>query len=532
MKYNIDDQDTLNYRYDKNGNLVFDAAEEIDTIRWTVSGKIEAVIRTSASTKPSLYFYYDALGNRSIKQVVPASGTQTFEFYKRDATGNILATYKVADSSGTKILKLEQREIYGSIRLGVITQEVRIAENGSWPSVLPTYDTANAPFMLWNADSTYQDSVFINPFDSVGYNIKVNKYLGYRNYELSNHLGNVLAVISDRKYGEDSDIDGELELFKPKVLSETDYYAGGMLMPGRNFTSNSYRYGAFGYEKDDEVNGNGNNYTTEARPYDPRLIRWWTPDPQFKLQPGWSPYKAFLCNPILFTDPEGETEYITIIINDKRTGKSTTITKVESYEVFTDNVVQMVDDGLGGYYNQKNWYDKQTTYNVTIDKDGKVTSESSTRLLKENGVKETTSGPLMNSSTWANFNVPELEGEGGVQEGGFYFTSAEGGASPTKFKSLSDAEARDVGDLLDVLGALGSGKQSLIGEASLGNKVPDMIYDLVGMAKETMELKETFSKKGQGTQVECPTCDRTDSLHIDDLHGKGTYQYLKGEEKK
>ncbi|MBX7180781.1 MAG: hypothetical protein K1X82_01620 [Bacteroidia bacterium] len=148
----------------------------------------------------------------------------------------------MVDSSGTKVLKLEKREIYGSTRLGVITQEVRIAENASWPNVTPTYDTANAPFVLWNADSTYQDSVFIYPFDSVGYKIKVNKYLGYRNYELCNHLGNVLAVISDRKYGEDANTDGQLEIFKPNVLSETDYYALGSEVKERS-VSGGYRFG-------------------------------------------------------------------------------------------------------------------------------------------------------------------------------------------------------------------------------------------------------------------------------------------------
>ncbi|MBX7180778.1 MAG: hypothetical protein K1X82_01605 [Bacteroidia bacterium] len=302
MKYNIDDQDTLNYRYDKNGNLVFDAAEEIDTIRWTVSGKIEAVIRATASTKPSLYFYYDALGNRSIKQVIPASGTQTFEFYKRDATGNILATYKMADSSGTKILKLEQREIYGSSRLGVVTQEVRIAENASWPSVLPTYDTANAPFVLWNTDSTYQDSVFINPFDSVGYKIKVNKYLGFRNYELTNHLGNVLAVISDRKYGEDADTDGQLELFNPNVLSETDYYAFGSEVKERS-VSGGYKFGFNGQMKDDEIYGVGNANTAMFWEYDTRLGRRWNLDPEPRF--GISEYSAMGLNPINLIDPNG-----------------------------------------------------------------------------------------------------------------------------------------------------------------------------------------------------------------------------------
>ena len=56
----------------------------------------------------------------------------------------------------TKILQLEQSQIYGSSRLGVITQEVRIAENASWPNVLPTYDSTNAPFVLWNPLSKRQ----------------------------------------------------------------------------------------------------------------------------------------------------------------------------------------------------------------------------------------------------------------------------------------------------------------------------------------------------------------------------------------
>lgn len=94
-------------------------------------------------------------------------------------------------------------------------------------------------------------------------------------YDLVSHLGNVHMVISDRKVSVEDGFSGNVAYFVSDVISTNDVYPGGMLMPGRNFTSNSYRYGAFGYEKDDEVNGNGNNYTTEARPYDPRLIRFW-----------------------------------------------------------------------------------------------------------------------------------------------------------------------------------------------------------------------------------------------------------------
>ncbi|MEZ4929190.1 MAG: hypothetical protein R2777_04175 [Chitinophagales bacterium] len=47
-----------------------------------------------------------------------------------------------------------------------------------------------------------------------------------------------------------------------------------MPMPGRSFTLSDYRFGFNGMEKDDEVSGDGNQYTTEFRQYDPRLGRW------------------------------------------------------------------------------------------------------------------------------------------------------------------------------------------------------------------------------------------------------------------
>jgi hypothetical protein len=46
--------------------------------------------------------------------------------------------------------------------------------------------------------------------------------LGRREYELANHLGNVLATVSDVK------------LPAARVLSHTDYYAFGSAMPGRS----------------------------------------------------------------------------------------------------------------------------------------------------------------------------------------------------------------------------------------------------------------------------------------------------------
>jgi len=85
----------------------------------------------------------------------------------------------------------------------------------------------------------------------------------------------------------------------------SDYYLGGMIMPGRSSNFDSYRYGFNGMEHDGEVSGDGNSYTTEFRQYDPRLGRWKSIDPLMHMFPSMSPYVAFANNPIFFIDPYG-----------------------------------------------------------------------------------------------------------------------------------------------------------------------------------------------------------------------------------
>lgn len=58
-------------------------------------------------------------------------------------------------------------------------------------------------------------------------------------------------------------------------------------------------------EKDDEVSGTGNSYTTEFRQYDPRLGRWKSLDPLMAKFPWMSPYVAFNNNPVFYIDPLG-----------------------------------------------------------------------------------------------------------------------------------------------------------------------------------------------------------------------------------
>ncbi|RLD43126.1 MAG: hypothetical protein DRI86_10540 [Bacteroidetes bacterium] len=84
-----------------------------------------------------------------------------------------------------------------------------------------------------------------------------------------------------------------------------DYYPGGSSMPGRSFSSNLYRYGFNGMEKDDELKGSGNSYDFGARIYDPRLMRWLAVDALAAKYPGLSSYNFALNNPMIFKDPDG-----------------------------------------------------------------------------------------------------------------------------------------------------------------------------------------------------------------------------------
>ena len=101
----------------------------------------------------------------------------------------------------------------------------------------------------------------------------------------------------------------------------SNYYPYGMAQAGRvASTGADYRYGYNGMEEEDRGDqvsaeiastgekpkpGEGNLLNSEYRLYDPRLAQWLTRDPVF--QPWESPYSAMAGNPILFSDPQGDT---------------------------------------------------------------------------------------------------------------------------------------------------------------------------------------------------------------------------------
>jgi RHS repeat-associated protein len=79
----------------------------------------------------------------------------------------------------------------------------------------------------------------------------------------------------------------------------------GMLMTERSFSSESYRYGFNGQEKDDEIKGSGNSINYLARIYDTRLGKFLSVDPLTRSYPELSPYQFASNTPIWAIDLDG-----------------------------------------------------------------------------------------------------------------------------------------------------------------------------------------------------------------------------------
>src|SRR6218665_3853133 len=132
-----------------------------------------------------------AMGNRIAKIVSTPTKNDTTA-YVRDASGNVMTIYNNRTAA--------EAPIYGSGRIGEYTGKEKEG-----------YQTFNL-----------------------------------RKYELANHLGNVLAVISDKVnlYGHNNILDSA------RAAVASDYYSGEKIMRGRNFALNFYRYGYQRSEKD------------------------------------------------------------------------------------------------------------------------------------------------------------------------------------------------------------------------------------------------------------------------------------------
>ncbi|MBN8851225.1 MAG: hypothetical protein BGO55_10020 [Sphingobacteriales bacterium 50-39] len=224
--YDLHTQPGNNYGYDSIGNLIRDSSEKISAIKWNVYGKITEIDRsvtTAARPTKNIFYYYDAAGHRIGKKVVRGdTSAVNYTWYVRDASGNVMATY-TASIDSTKILDsadlhLNEQHIYGSSRLGILTANRSVDAN----------------------------TTGVNNYVSPWTGQHLPYYTGRKQYELSNHLGNVLATITDKKIGVSLTTDSSLiDHYEADVKTAQDYYPFGMIMPGRMFTAISIPGGTY-----------------------------------------------------------------------------------------------------------------------------------------------------------------------------------------------------------------------------------------------------------------------------------------------
>ncbi|HVU56937.1 MAG TPA: RHS repeat-associated core domain-containing protein [Puia sp.] len=271
----IKSQSSGNYKYDSIGQLVSDDASGISTITWTVYGKIASITKGVDTT---ILYTYDPAGNRISKSVVHGGDTLT-TWYVRDGQGNVLSVYTYGDPAvHGKDLTQTELHIYGSSRLGI------------WR---PNKDVYVIP----------RDSIIPMPLLGTGDSVTFTR--GNKLFELTNHLGNVLVTISDKRFGVTPD--SVVRYYLPDVVNANDYYPFGMLQPGRSYAQSGtgYRYGFNGKEKDDEVKGAGDQIDYGMRVYDPRAGRFLSVDPITSKYPGLTPYQFASNTPVQAIDLDG-----------------------------------------------------------------------------------------------------------------------------------------------------------------------------------------------------------------------------------
>lgn len=264
-KVNNEDLDNNStYTYDPNGRLENETeAPTVNTqlkYKWASFDKLRNIEKNGENIE----IKYNAIMQRAWKY---EESTNSGIYYVRDLQGNTLAIYKLTPDNTL----LTELPIYGSSRLG-------------------TYNI-------------HLDLKQTNDINELTY------FRGSKQYELTNHVGNLLATVSDRRVP----LNG---VWTPDIITAQDYYPFGSIMPGRSFNAEKYRYGITGKEMDNEIKGFGDTYDFGARFYNPRIGKWISVDPSQLKYPSFSPYNYCVGNPLKYFDPNGQWLSDGLVVDD------------------------------------------------------------------------------------------------------------------------------------------------------------------------------------------------------------------------
>jgi len=206
-----DIKDGSDYKYNKIGELIIDDGEGMN-LQWRLADhKLKSIERLDQNS-PNVEFIYNPLGVRVAKILKPRSGGVKLgqkewkvTYYTYDANGQLMATYDSELYKDAKRTILDEQYIYGSKRVGVLKANQIVYDD-------KPIEVSTSP--------------------------KKENILGKKRYELTNHLGNVLARITDRKIYNPTE-----QVYEPVITMKADYYAFGMLQPNRYEGTDESRLG-------------------------------------------------------------------------------------------------------------------------------------------------------------------------------------------------------------------------------------------------------------------------------------------------
>ncbi len=347
----VENQGDDNYEYDEIGNLIEDASEQISRIHWTPYGKVWQVKFNAlghAAGKKDIRYTYDTQGNRlkkSLIQVTYLGGgavtTETVEetYYSRSPDGQLLSLYKFSTRDGA--LRQEEVPIYGSSRLGLQRFSDRVMNtDGSSLALL---------------ESRRGDKVF----------------------ELSNHLGNTLATVSDQKHGVDTGPAGDADWYLATTKSGSDYYPFGLAMNGRQADAGDYRYGFNGKENDRDW---GTKWIQDYgfRLYNPSIGKFLSVDPLTASYPFYTPYQFAGNKPIAAVDLDGLEE--DFVFNSPVITR--VIIKILNDETLSEKQKEFATLALANYWEKRGEWPDIKDYKWLTDKAKEVTSLSTGSKLE------------------------------------------------------------------------------------------------------------------------------------------------------
>jgi hypothetical protein len=288
-----------------------------------------------------------------------------------------------------------------------------------------------------------------------------------------------------------------------------NYHPFGMVMPGRTFNSTNYRYGMMGYEKDDEICGNGNAYDFDGYGYDPRLNRRKSLDPMSVKFADESPYSFAGNSPISLRDEDGKekTYYMTRIAKD---GTTTHLKVVEKYTVvqLTSNTRESI--GLMGvtFYTSpviSNTKTFDVAQNITLDeKTGKVTvgkeyiTTERSNITFVRGIED-------NAGELGNYLDEATNGSGGI-----VFTSEIGQGQESRKGYNADAQSENIDLLNSVLNAASAAATSKQAVGFLESFKQGV--DAIGILKDVKDnTLEGSSEQGEAPadKDSCTFCGQT-----------------------